>query len=162
VKTNYPILYILLILIFISGCSTVSNDKIKDVEHKVNEIHVLTQDLQERIDELSMSISLVVNDSNELHNEIDNHRAKTIQGLSAKNKASQQRLEEAEVFIKGLHDQVSNLGNNYKVLEEGLNKRIDEIQKAEVELSNRLEMIKLDIKDKVRENITPVQGSTDK
>ncbi len=153
-KKNYPILYILLILIFVSGCSTVSNDRIKDVEHKVNEIYVLTQDLQERIDALSTSISLVVNDGNELHNEIDDIRSKS--------KASQQKLEEAEVFIKGLHEQVSNLGNNYKVLEEGLNKRIDEIQKAEIELSNRLEMIKLDIKDKVRENITPVQGSADK
>jgi chromosome segregation ATPase len=153
-KKKYPILYILLILIFVSGCSTVSNNRIKDVERKVNEIRVLTQDLQERIDELSTSISLVVNDSNGLHNEIDD--------ISAKSKASQQKLGEAEVFIKGLNEQVLNLGNNYKVLEEGLNKRIDEIQKAEIELSNRLEMIKLDIKDKVRENITPVQGSADK
>lgn len=153
-KKNYPILYILLILIFVSGCSTVSNDRIKDVEHKVNEIRVLTQDLQERIDELSTCISLVVNDGNELHNEIDD--------ISAKSKASQQKLGEAEIFIKGLHEQVSNLGNNYKVLEQGLNKRIDEIQKAEIELSNRLEMIKLDIKDKVRENTTPVQVSADK
>lgn len=153
-KKNCPILYILLMLIFLSGCSTVSNDRIKDIEHKVNEIRVLTQDLQERIDELSTSVSLVVNDGNELHNEIND--------ISAKCKASQQKLGEAEVFIKGLHEQVSNMGNNYKVLEEGLNKRIDEIQKAEIELSNRLEMMKLDIKDKVRENTTPVQISTDK
>ena len=64
-KKNYPILYILLILIFVSGCSTVSNDRTKDVERKINEIRVLTQDLQERIDELSTSILLVVNDGNE-------------------------------------------------------------------------------------------------
>lgn len=161
-KKDYPILYILLILIFVSGCSTVSNDRIKDVERKVNEIYVLTQDLQERINELSTSISLVVKNGNEMHNKIDDNRTKTIQGLHSKGKALQQRLGEAEVFIKSLHEQVSNLGNNYNVLEEGLNKRIDEIQKAEIELSNRLEMIKLDIKDKVRENITPVQGSADK
>ena len=40
---------------------------------------------------------------------------------------------------------------NYKTIDEDFKKRMDDIQKAEIDLSNRLEMMKLGIKEEVKD-----------
>jgi chaperonin cofactor prefoldin len=63
----------------------------------------------------------------------------------------QQKIKEIETVIKNLDEHLCSLKANYKTTEEDFNKRIDGIQKAEIELSNRLETMKLGIKEEVKE-----------
>ncbi|HHT9115395.1 MAG TPA: hypothetical protein ACFYEL_02890, partial [Candidatus Wunengus californicus] len=112
-------------------------------DRRVAEISKTTQTLEKRLDDLSRSISIIVNDGNGLHNEMDD--------IKSHNNYIQQKIKEIETVIKNLDEHVRGLEANYKTNGENLNKRIDDIQKAEIELSNRLEMMKLGIKEEVKE-----------
>lgn len=140
---KYLVSYIWLAIIFIFGCSTASNERINDINLKVNELSNLTQTLGKRIDDLSRSVSLIVNDGNELHNKMDDAKSHS--------REIQQTIEEVEVIVKNLDARVSNTETNYKIMDEGLKKRVDDIQKAEIDLLNRLETMKLGIKEEVKD-----------
>ena len=133
--------FLLPILFF--GCSTTSSERLKDTDRRVVEISKTTQTLEKRLDDLSRSISLIVNDGNGLHNDMGN--------IKSCNNDILQKIKEIETIIKNLDEHVCGLDANYKTTGEDLNKRIDDIQKAEIELSNRLEMMKLGIKEEVKE-----------
>jgi chromosome segregation ATPase len=134
---------ILLLPIFLFGCSTTSNERLKDTDRRVSEISKTTQTLEKRLDDLSRSVSLIVNDGNGLHNDMDD--------IKNRNNDIQKKIKEIETVIKNLDEHVCGLKANYKTTEEDLNKRIDDIQKVEIELSNRLETMKLGIKEEVKE-----------
>ena len=143
---KYFVTYICIWMLSMSlfGCSTTSSERLKDTDRKVVEISKTTQTLEKRLDDLSRSISLIVNDGNRLHNDMDD--------IKSRNNDIQQKIKEIETVIKNLDEYVCSLKANYKTTEEDLNKRIGDIQKAEIELSNRLEMMKLGIKEEVKEN----------
>jgi len=128
---------------FLFGCSTTSSERLKDTDRRVAEISKTTQTLEKRLDDLSRPISLIVNDGNRLHNDMDD--------IKNRNNDIQQTIKEIETMIKNLDAHVCSFEANYKTTEENLNKRIGDIQKAEIELSNRLEMMKLGIKEEVKE-----------
>ncbi|MBI2556978.1 MAG: hypothetical protein HYW13_06150 [Planctomycetes bacterium] len=138
---SYYLTFLLPILFF--GCSTTSSERLKDTDRRVAEISKTTQTLEKRLDDLSRSISIIVNDGNGLHNEMDD--------IKSHNNYIQQKIKEIETVIKNLDEHVRGLEANYKTNGENLHKRIDDIQKAEIELSNRLEMMKLGIKEEVKE-----------
>jgi peptidoglycan hydrolase CwlO-like protein len=139
---SYYLTFLLPILFF--GCSITSSERLKDTDRRVVEISKTTQTLEKRLDDLSRSISLIVNDGNGLHNDMDD--------IKNRNNDIQKKIKEIETVIKNLDEHVCGLKANYKTTEEDLNKRIDDIQKAEIELSNRLETMKLGIKEEVKEN----------
>ncbi len=140
---SYYLTFLLPILFF--GCSTTSSERLKDTDRRVVEISKTTQTLEKRLDDLSRSISLIVNDGNGLHNDMDD--------IKNRNNDIQQKIKEIETIIKNLDEHVCGLDANYKTTGEDLNKRIDDIQKAEIELSNRLEMMKLGTKEEVKEEV---------
>src|SRR4030067_1780721 len=130
---TYPC--ILLLPIFLFGCSTTSSESLTVTDRRVAEISKTTQTLEKRLDDLSRSISIIVNDGNSLHNDIDD--------IKNCNNDIQQTIKEIETMIKNLDAHICGFEANYKTTEENLNKRIGDIQKAEIELSNRLGMMKL-------------------
>ena len=138
---SYYLTFLLPILFF--GCSITSSERLKDTDRRVVEISKTTQTLEKRLDDLSRSISLIVNDGNGLHNDMDD--------IKNCNNDIQQKIKEIGTIIKNLDEHVCGFEANYKTTGEDLNKRIDDIQKAEIELSNRLEMMKLGIKEEVKE-----------
>lgn len=142
---SYYLTFLLPVLFF--GCSISSSERLRDADCRVVEISKTTQTLEKRLDDLSRSISLIVNDGNGLHNDMGN--------IKSCNNDILQKIKEIETIIKNLDEHVCGLEANYKTTGEDLNKRLDDIQKSEIELSNRLEMMKLGTKEEVKENIVP-------
>ena len=138
---SYYLTFLLPVLFF--GCSTTSSEKLRDTDRRVVEISKTTQTLEKRLEDLSRSISLILNDGNGLHNDLGD--------IKNCNNDIQQKIKEIESIIKNLDEHVCGIEANYKTTGEDLNKRIDDIQKSEIELSNRLEMMKLGTKEEVKE-----------
>ena len=145
---KYFVTYICIWMLSMSlfGCSITSSKRLKDTDCRVAEISKTTKTLEKRLDDLSRSISLIVNDGNGLHNDMDD--------IKNCNNDIQQTIKEIETMIKNLDAHVCGFEANYKTTKGDLNKRIGDIQKAEIELSNRLEMMKLGTKEEVKEKIT--------
>lgn len=135
--------YAWLPLIFLVGCGTISQEKWRDIDRRIVELSQTTQTLEKKIDDLSRSISLIVFDGNELHNELDDTKTSC--------KDNRQKIEDVEISIKNLDGRIESLEIDHKAAEEKTNKRIDDIVKAEIELSNRLELMKLDMKGQEKE-----------
>lgn len=131
--------------LFSYGCSIASKGKLKDTDRKIAVLSTTNQMLEKRIDDVSKSISLLVHDGNRLHNEVDD--------IKIHGKDIQQNIEEIELLVKNMNDTICDLKAHYQAIEENFNKQIRDIQKAEIELANRLEMIKLDIKEEVKKKI---------
>ena len=89
------LMYLCFPMLFLFGCSS-SFDKRINKEHSAN-----SRLLEERIDELSGKINLIIHDTNVLHNEME--EAKT------PNKTAQQKIEELEATVRNLNEQVSSL-----------------------------------------------------
>ena len=142
---SYCLTFMLPVLFF--GCSTTSTERQRDTDRRVVEISQTTQTLEKRLDELSRAISLIINDGNGLHNDLGD--------IKNCNNNIQQKIKEIETIIKNLDEHICGLEANYKTTGEDLNKRIDGIQKSEIELSNRLEMMKLGTKEEVKEQTVP-------
>ncbi len=132
-------------VIYLFGCSTASNERLSDIDYRIFELAKSTQILEKRIDDLSKSISLLVNDGNGLHNELSD--------VKCRGKDVQQDIDGIESALKGLVERADTMDAGYKILEDGLNKRISDIQQAEIELSNRLEVLKLGISEGSKEKI---------
>lgn len=132
---------------FFLGCGTMSYKRWEDADRRAVELSKMTETLEKRVDDLSLSISLLVNDGNFIHNELDDMRGN--------NKDIGQKIEEIILVIRNLDEQIRSLGVNCKTMEESLNKEIDglsrnidDVKKAEIELSNRLELMKMEVKGK--------------
>lgn len=136
---RYVVNYAWLPIIFLIGCSATSTERWRDIDRRIVELSQTTQTLGKKIDDLSRSISLIVLDGNELHNEMDDGKTGS--------KDIQQKVEGIETALKNLDDRIGSLETNHKSIEEGINKRIADIEKAEFELSNRLEVMTLNTKE---------------
>jgi chromosome segregation ATPase len=136
---RYVVNYAWLPIIFFLGCSTTSPERWRDIDRRIAELSQTTQALERKMDDLSRSISLIVSDSNKLHNEMDD--------VKTSSRVIQQKVEGIEIVLKDLDGRTGSLETNYKDMEDELHKRIDDIEKAGIELSNLLEIMKLDIKE---------------
>jgi chromosome segregation ATPase len=136
-----------LIPLSLFGCTTTSNKRWMDMEQKLNEYSRINQVMEKRIDDLSRSISLLVNDGNRIHNKIDD--------ILLHNKNFQQNIQELRVMVKGLDECLYSLETDYKTMEGEFNKRIHDIQQTKIELSNRLEMIRMDMRNEVKKQEEP-------
>ncbi len=142
---SYYLTFLLPALFF--GCSATSSERLNDTDRRVAEISKTTQTLEKRLDDLSKSISLIINDGNGLHNDLGD--------IKNCNNDILQKVKEIETIINNLDEHLCSLEANYKTTGEVLDKRIDDIQKSEIELSNRLEMMKLGTKEEVKEQAVP-------
>ncbi len=139
IMKRYAINYTWLPILFLTGCVSTSTERWRDIDRRVVELSKTTQSLERKIDDLSRSISLIVLDGNELHNEMYD--------VKTSSKDIQKKIEGVETELTHVNNHIGILETTYKDMEKGINKRIDDIQKAEIELSNRLEIMKLDIKE---------------
>ncbi|MEK7289607.1 MAG: hypothetical protein AAB422_03570 [Planctomycetota bacterium] len=97
--------------------------------------------MEKRIDDLSRTISLLINDGNRLHNEVS--------GIGGESTDLRSEIELIEGSVKKLDGYLNNFDTDNKALKEGIRQEMEEMRKAQIELSNRLEIMKLDIKGKV-------------
>lgn len=140
----YIINLVWLSLIFLAGCATFSQKKWREIDRRIVELSQTTHTLGKKIDDLSRSVSLLVSDGNELHNELDNTKITC--------KDNRQKVEDVEIVIRNLNGQLESLETDFKAAVEEINKRIDAIEKAEIELSDRSENLRLDMKGEEKEN----------
>lgn len=126
---------------FLYGCSTIPQDHAGDLSDKIADLSKTTRVLEKRIDDLSRTISLLINDGNRLHNEVS-----VIGGESSDLRGE---IELIEGSVRKLDGYLNNLDTDNKALKEGIRREMEEMRKAQVELSNRLEMMKLDMKGKI-------------
>ncbi len=127
--------------VFLYGCSTTPKDQVGDLSDKFVDLSKTTQVLEKRIDDLSRTISLLVNDGNRLHHEVS--------GIGDGNADIRGEIEIIEGSVKNLDGYLNNLEADNKALKEGIRQEMEEMRKVQIELSNRLEMMKLDIKGKI-------------
>ncbi len=127
--------------LFLYGCSTAPKDQVGNLSDKIVDLSKTTQVLEKRIDGLSRTISLLVNDGNRLHNEVS--------GIGDENADIRGEIELIEGSVKNLDGYFNNLDTDNKALKEGIRQEMEEMRKAQIELSNRLEMMKLDMKGKI-------------
>lgn len=127
--------------IFLYGCSTTPKDQVNGLSDKIVDLSKTTQVLEKRIDDLSRTISLLVNDGNRLHNEVS--------GIGDGNADIRSEIEIIEGSVKNLDGYLNNLDMDNKALKEDIRQEMEEMRKAQIELSNRLEMMKLDMKGKI-------------
>lgn len=126
---------------FLFGCSTVPKDQAGNLDDKIVDLSKTTQVLEKRIDDLSRTISLLINDGNRLHNEVS--------GIGGESTDLRGEIELIEGSVKKLDGYLNNLDTDNKALKEGIRQEMEEMRKAQIELSNRLEIMKLDIKGKI-------------
>jgi len=126
---------------FLFGCSTIPKDQASNLDDKVVELSKTTQVLEKRIDDLSRTILLLINDSNRLHNEVTSIGNGTAE--------IRNEMEIVAGAVKNLDGYLNSLETDNKVMKEDVRQEMEEVRKAQVELSNRLEMMKLDIKGKI-------------
>ncbi|KXK25482.1 MAG: hypothetical protein UZ01_03285, partial [Candidatus Brocadia sinica] len=103
---RYLLNYAWLLLIFLVGCSTISQEKCRDIDRRIVKLSQTTQTLGKKIDDLSRSISLLVLDGNGLHNEMDD--------LKTYSKNIQQKTEDVGIVIKNLDGRIESLETNHK------------------------------------------------
>ncbi|MCF6154866.1 MAG: hypothetical protein E3K36_06345 [Candidatus Brocadia sp.] len=106
--------YAWLLLIFFVGCGTISQEKLRDIDRRIIELSKTTQTLGKKVDDLSRSISLLVVDGNELHNEMDD--------MKTFRKDIQQKVEDIEEVVKELKRSTSSLKTDYEDMEDDINK----------------------------------------
>lgn len=92
-RYTYLLAYLCIPMLFLFGCSTSFNKKV----NKKPDIRLL----EKRIDDLSGKISLIIYDTNVLHNEMDE--------IKTANKTIQEKIEGLEVTVSVLNEQVSSL-----------------------------------------------------
>ncbi|MCF6147743.1 MAG: hypothetical protein E3K37_03700 [Candidatus Kuenenia sp.] len=103
--------------------------------------------MEQKVNNLSNYCSLIVGDGNRLHNEMED--------IYLSNSYLTKKIETLANSIHSLQKCVSGMEANYTAMEEALNNQICNLQKAEIELSNRLEMLRLETKgSRKKENIS--------
>ena len=103
VQYKYLSKFMCLPILFLIGCSA-------SLDHRVNRVEsVDIKQYEKRIDDVSNKITLIVNDTNRLHNEMG--EVKTF------NKTFQQKMEGLEVTVSNLNERISSLNNSAKTPE---------------------------------------------
>ncbi len=90
-------------MLFLIGCAAHSNQRVDTLSSANNKL------LEKRIDDLSTTIALIVNDANSLHNKMEEIRTS--------NKAFQQKVEGLEVTISDLSNRIASLYSLTKTAE---------------------------------------------
>ena len=90
-------------LLFLFGCATTMDQRVDRTDNVDN------RRLEKRIDDLSGTITLIVKDTNRLHNKMEE--------VKTSNKAIQQKVEGLEATVRNLNEQISSLHTSAKTLE---------------------------------------------
>ena len=100
---KYTIKYVWLPILILSGCTASLQQRADKTDNADS------KRLEKRIDDLSSTITLIVNDTNRLHNKME--EVKTF------NKTLQQKMEGLEVTVRNLDERISSLNTSAKTLE---------------------------------------------
>ena len=87
-------------IVILSGCTASLQQKADTTASKR---------LEKRINDLSSTVTLVVNDANKLHNDVE--------GVKTSNETVQQKIGEIESTLRSLHEQVASLKSSQKTPE---------------------------------------------
>lgn len=103
VQYKYLSAFMCLPMLLLAGCSA-------SLDHRVNRVEsVDIKQYEKRIDDVSNKITLIVNDTNRLHNEMGE--------VKAFNKTFQQKVEGLEVTVSNLNERISSLNTSAKTPE---------------------------------------------
>ena len=100
---KYTIKYVWLPILILSGCTASLQQRVDKTDNADS------KRLEKRIDDLSSTITLIVNDTNRLHNKMED--VKTF------NKTIQQKIEGLEVTVRNLNEQIVTRNASAKTLE---------------------------------------------
>src|SRR3990167_3683524 len=100
---KYTIKYVWLPILILSGCTASLQQRVYKTDNADS------KRLEKRIDDLSSTITLIVNDTNRLHNKMED--VKTF------NKTIQQKIEGLEVTVRNLNEQIVTRNASAKTLE---------------------------------------------
>src|SRR3989339_445409 len=90
-------------LLFLFGCATTMEQRVDRTDN------IDSRRLEKRIDDLSGTITLIVKDTNRLHNKMEE--------VKTSNKAIQQKVEGLEATVRNLNEQISSLHTSAKAPE---------------------------------------------
>ena len=100
---KYIIKYVWLPILILSGCTASLQQRADKTDNADS------KRLEKRIDDLSSTITLIVNDTNRLHNKMEE--------VNTSDKAIQQKMEGLEVTVRNLDERISSLSTSAKTLE---------------------------------------------
>ena len=100
---KYIIKYVWLPILILSGCTASLQQRADKTDNADS------KRLEKRIDDLSSTITLIVNDTNRLHNKMEE--------VKTSNKAIQQKMEGLEVTVRNLNEQIVILHTSAKTPE---------------------------------------------
>ncbi len=98
--------YACCLMVFLFGCSTASNQRADRVEG------ILNKRLEKRLDDLSGAITLMINDANRLHIDVEDAKAA--------HSATQRKMEELEASFRNLCEQIAGRSVSAQTGEGGL------------------------------------------
>lgn len=100
---KYTIKYVWLPILILSGCTASLQQRVDKTDNADS------KRLEKRIDDLSGTITLIVNDTNRLHNKMEE--------VKITNKAFQQKIEGLEATVRNLDERIVSLSASAKTLE---------------------------------------------
>ena len=100
---KYTIKYVWLPILILSGCTASLQQRVDKMDNADS------KQLEKRIDDLSGTITLIVNDTNRLHNKME--------AVTTSNKGIQQKIEGLEATVKNLAERIVSLSTSAKTLE---------------------------------------------
>src|SRR3989338_7349067 len=100
---KYTIKYVWLPILILSGCTASLKQRVDKMDNSDS------KQLEKRIDDLSGTITLIVNDTNRLHNKME--------AVTTSNKGIQQKIEGLEATVKNLAERIVSLSTSAKTLE---------------------------------------------
>lgn len=100
---KYTIKYVWLPILILSGCTASLQQRVDKTDNADS------KRLEKRIDDLSGTITLIVNDTNRLHNKIE--------AVMTSNKAFQQKIEGLEATVRNLDERIVSLSASAETLE---------------------------------------------
>lgn len=89
-------------LLFLFGCAATTEQRVDRVDNAD------IRQMEKRIDDLSNTIRIIVNDTNRLHNKMEE--------VKSSNKTIQQKVEGLEAYIRNLNEQIASLHTSTKTL----------------------------------------------
>jgi len=97
---KYTIKYVWLPILILSGCTASLQQRVDKMDNADS------KQLEKRIDDLSGTITLIVNDTNRLHNKME--------AVTTSNKVIQQKIEGLEATVKNLDERIASLSTSAK------------------------------------------------
>src|SRR3990172_2931885 len=99
---KYTIKYVWLPILILSGCTASLQQRVDKMDNADS------KQLEKRIDDLSGTITLIVNDTNRLHNKME--------AVTTSNKGIQQKIEGLEATVKNLAERIVSLSTSAKTM----------------------------------------------